>query len=116
MQSLSSWLRSIGLERYAPIFDDNGVDLRSLRLLSEGDLEKLGVLLGHRKVLLNAISALDHTESLPPAAGKTPASPPNQQSASAEGERRQLTVMFCDLVGSTSLSERLDPEELRDLL
>ncbi|MEO8627148.1 MAG: adenylate/guanylate cyclase domain-containing protein [Betaproteobacteria bacterium] len=116
MESLSTWLQTIGLERYGPVFEANGVDLRSLSLLGESDLETLGVLLGHRKLLLNALSTLDRADSSQFRARESPAPPPAHPSVTAQGERRQLTVMFCDLVGSTSLSERLDPEELRDLV
>lgn len=116
MESLSSWLRDIGLERYGPVFEDNGIDLRSVSLLSESDLEKLGVLLGHRKILLNSISARDRDESSRTVAREARGTVLTQPSVSALSERRQLTVMFCDLVGSTSLSERFDPEELRDIV
>ncbi len=78
--------------------------------------EKLGVSLGHRKKLLKAIAELNGSQAPAPTAQPIQASPPTRESISAEAERRQLTVMFCDLVGSTALAERLDPEELRDLM
>jgi class 3 adenylate cyclase/tetratricopeptide (TPR) repeat protein len=101
MDPLSAWLEGLGLEQYARVFAENGVDLDALPLLSDGDLERLGVLLGHRRRLLKAIA------ELAPASAATPPS---------EAERRQLTVMFCDLVGSTALSARLDPEDLRAVI
>jgi class 3 adenylate cyclase len=102
---IDTWLRSLGLERYESAFRDNAIDAEVLPELTEADLEKLGVLLGHRKRILRAIATLD---DVAPAA---PAAP-----AKAEAERRQLTVMFCDLVGSTALSTRHDPEDLRELI
>src|SRR5262249_3900741 len=112
---ISAWLRSLGLERYEQAFRENAIDEASLPQLTAEDLRDLGVTaVGHRRILLDAIAALraeiprDTTErSVEPvrSAGKTP-----------EAERRQLTVMFCDLVGSTALSTKLDPEDLRDVI
>jgi class 3 adenylate cyclase len=116
MGALSRWLQELGLERYAPVFADNDVDLEALGLLTDAELEKLGVSLGHRKKLLKAIAELNG--SSPPALAR-PAVPEHfavQQPSRAEAERRQLTVMFCDLAGSTELATRLDPEQLRDLM
>jgi class 3 adenylate cyclase/predicted ATPase len=110
MESVSAWLRRLGLERYAGVFADNDVDAEALALLTEGDLERLGVTLGHRKKLLLAIAKLSAS---PLHSGEEP-SP--YVAPSRDAERRQISVMFCDLVGSTALAERLDPEELRDLL
>jgi len=103
---VADWLRTLGLEQYAPLFRQNEIDYEVLPELSDADLERLGVPIGHRKRLLRAISALSVAA---PAASSPPAVHP-QMNASAE--RRQLTVMFCDLVGSTALSARLDPEDL----
>lgn len=111
MKSFEDWLRELGLERYAPIFADNDVGFEALPLLTEADLERLGVSLGHRRLLLKAISDLDISQS----AVSSPAPAPAGEATPA-GERRQITVMFCDLVGSTGLSASLDPEELRLLL
>ena len=105
---IADWLRGLSLERYAETFRDNAIELEVLPEVSEADLEKLGVLLGHRKIMLKAIVALG--EPAPqPVAEPTP-------SRGGAAERRQLTVMFCDLVGSTALSTRHDPEDLRELL
>ena len=104
---IAAWLRGLSLERYAEAFRDNAIELEVLPELTEADLEKIGVLLGHRKIMLKAIAALRRQalQSLPEFAPAVP----------AEVERRQLTIMFCDLVGSTPLSTRLDPEDLREV-
>ena len=109
-QPIADWLAKIGLERYAPAFADNDIDVSVLFHLTDADLEKLGVSLGHRRKMLAAIAVL---------AGAAPAS---QQPALTESkpqdtaERRQVTVMFSDLVGSTALSARMDPEDLREVI
>ena len=97
---IAAWLRVLSLERYAEAFRDNAIELEVLPELTEADLEKIGVLLDHRKIMLKAIAALGQKapQSLPE---PTPAAPADS------AERRQLTVMFCDLVGSTPLSARL---------
>jgi class 3 adenylate cyclase/tetratricopeptide (TPR) repeat protein len=110
MDALSAWLEGLGLERYAPVFAENGVDLNSLPLLTDGDFERLGVLLGHRRRLLKAIA------DRPSTATDAPESRTSREAPGSAAERRQLTVMFCDLVGSTALSARLDPEELREII
>jgi class 3 adenylate cyclase len=102
---VADWLRRLGLQQYAPGFSANDVDAEVLLELTADDLIGLGVTsIGHRRKLLAAIAALRETPS-------TPAVP-----TSSEAERRQLTVMFCDLVGSTPLSARFDPEDLRELI
>jgi hypothetical protein len=101
---VAAWLRGLSLERYVQAFHDNAIELEVLPELSEADLEKIGVLPGHRKIMLKAIAAL-----LPQATQPLPEPPP---AVPVEAERRQLAVMFCDLVGSTALSVRFDPEEL----
>ena len=113
---IAAWLRGLGLEQYAPAFRDNDVDGEVLPDLTADDLISIGVTsVGHRRKLLAAIAALG-TQRLtvaPSAASATsaPTSPPM-----SDAERRQLTVMFCDLVGSTALSTRHDPEDLRELI
>src|SRR6202041_2050435 len=96
---VGDWLRSLGLERHEPAFRDNSIDADVLPELTDGDLEKLGVNLGDRKRLLKAIAAL----AAPGPTANTTSRPPAADAA----ERRQLTVMFCDLVGSTAMSARL---------
>jgi class 3 adenylate cyclase len=109
--NVGSWLRNLGLEQYEAAFRENGVSGEVLRHLTADDLKELGVAaVGHRRQLLVAIAELRD-------AALSAAKPAENQLASrSAGERRQLTVMFCDLVGSTALSEKLDPEELRSLL
>ena len=109
---LGAWLRSLGLEQYEAIFRKNAIDDTVLPDLTDQDLEKLGVLLGHRRKLLRAITNLETTEKGPSAASAPPAVPQVQDSA----ERRQVTVLFSDLVGSTALSAHLDPEDLREII
>src|SRR6516162_826197 len=109
---VAEWLRDLGLEQYAPAFRDNEIDQEVLRRLTSEDLRELGVQsIGHRRRLLDAISGLG---AVPPNASRTAISRDVQPLA--EAERRQLTVMFCDLVGSTELAARLDPEDLRDII
>jgi class 3 adenylate cyclase len=108
---VAAWLQGLGLERYVPAFRDNENDWEALPKLTAEDLKDLGVVLGgHRRRLLDAIAALGAEAS---AAAGTAAS--REAPASADAERRQLTVMFSDLVGSTALSARLDPEDLREV-
>ena len=108
MTSTAEWLESIGLREYAKRFAENAIDLSILRDLTDQDLKELGVLLGHRRKMVRAIAKLDVTTSI---ASTPPATKPERE-PSGEAERRHLTVMFCDLVGSTALSTRLDPEEM----
>ena len=103
---VAEWLRQLGLERYGPVFAKNDVDAEVLPELTDADLRELGVSLGHRKKILKFFAALR--------AGGPPARA-DGRSGSAQAERRQLTIMFCDLVGSTLISEKLDPEELSEL-
>src|SRR5262245_3070298 len=98
MQQIGDWLNELGLGQYTRIFFESGVDLTVLPQLTDQDLEKLGVLLGHRRKILSAIHRKDGATSVD------------------NGQRRQLTVMFCDLAGSTDLSNGMDPEDLRDLI
>jgi class 3 adenylate cyclase len=107
---IGGWLRGLGLERYEQAFRENEIDEEVLPGLTADDLKDLGVaLVGHRRRLLDAIAALA-------AAPTAAAAPTREERGSTEAERRQLTVMFCDLVGSTALSVRLDPEDLRDIV
>ena len=121
MPLLPDWLESLGLAQYARVFVDNDIDFEVLPSLSEQDLEKLGLSMGHRKKLLKAIAGLDGPAvdapavSVKPETRAAPASGPMALAAhSADtGERRQLTVLFCDMVGFTDLASRLDPELLQ---
>lgn len=107
-ESVSQWLKQLGLSEYASSFAANHIDTQHLPELTNDDLKDLGVKsLGHRKTILSAIRALN-AEGL--SASVT------ASVASGQAERRQITVMFCDLVGSTALSERMDPEDYREVL
>ena len=111
VSTVAEWLASLSMSEYTERFAENGIEVDVLSELTDQDLEKLGVLLGHRRRMLRAIRGLGAPAPASPEAA-TAASPPPQDSA----ERRQLTVMFCDLVGSTALSARLDPEDLREVI
>ena len=115
MNSFEQWLAEIGLESYAATFTENEVDFSVAGTLTEADLRELGLSLGARKKFLLAAAALAKLATANQDVGRVQ---PAEQSPAAtpSAERRQLTVMFCDLVGSTALSEKLDPEELRSLL
>src|SRR5215471_20763601 len=103
---IAAWLQSLGLERYEQAFRDNEIDWALLPKLTADDLKDLGVtLVGHRRKLLEAVAELS-AASAPPE--PIPSTAPSGSTVGADAERRQLTVMFCDLVGSTPLSTRFD--------
>src|SRR6202522_3154638 len=108
---VGEWLRSLGLGQYEVAFRHSEIDAEVLPDLTDADLEKLGVPLGHRKRLLKAIAGLSV-----PAGGSSPSATPVSGPKADAAERRQLTVMFCDLVGSTAMSPRLDPEDMRGVI
>ena len=110
---LAAWLRDLGLERYEEAFRANDIDADVLPELSEADLEKLGLSLGHRKKLLKAIAELQAGDG--GRSGAAPARPP-EAALGIDGERRQVTVLFADLSGYTKLSRQLDAEEVHGLL
>src|SRR5437762_2180529 len=112
---LGGWLRSLGLQEYEAVFRENGIDETVLPDLTDQELEKLGVLLGHRRKLLRAIANHENVEK-GPSAIPTPAAPPVTPISQDIAERRQVTVVFSDLVGSTALSARMDPEDLREVI
>ncbi|HEY6994651.1 MAG TPA: adenylate/guanylate cyclase domain-containing protein [Xanthobacteraceae bacterium] len=105
--NVGNWLQSLGLGQYETTFSDNAIDADVLPELVESDLEKLGIPLGHRKRLLKAIAVLGAAATAPSLAAPSDAD---------DAERRQITVMFCDLVGSTAMSTRLDPEDMRGII
>src|SRR5450432_3850915 len=105
-----AWLRDLGLGQYEGIFRDNEIEADVLSELTEADLEKLGLPLGPRKRILKAIANLDGAVAAPSAAHLA------RPAAEDTAERRQLTVMFCDLAGSSALSARLDPEDMRQVI
>jgi class 3 adenylate cyclase/tetratricopeptide (TPR) repeat protein len=105
---IAAWLRELGLERYESVFRDNEIDAQILPKLTADDLRDIGVTaVGHRRKLVEAIAALT-------AADET--APRRREAARTRAERRQLTVLFCDLVGSTELSARLDPEDMSEII
>ena len=112
MTDLQHWLEEIGLAQYADLLVRNDIDWEVLPELTEQDLEKLGVSLGHRKKLLKAIQVSCAASQFPPQSVEKQPTP----AAAPSAERRHLTVLLCDLVGSTSLSTRLDPEDLGKIL
>src|SRR5262245_27190062 len=115
MQQIADWLGTLGLSEYAQRFVENDIDFTILGDLTDQDLEKIGIAsLGHRRKLLRAIADLETIEkkSAPAVAVAAPAAPLPLDIA----ERRQVTVMFSDLVGSTALSARMDPEDLREVI
>ncbi len=111
MQTIEDWLSQLGLSKYMEAFVQNDVDLRALSHITEADLRELGVSLGHRKIILAAINAL------PPASLSLETSRPHLPESPQEptADRRLLSVLFCDLVGSTALSAQLDPEDMHEL-
>jgi class 3 adenylate cyclase len=112
------WLRSLGLGQYEAAFRDNEIDGEVLPKLTAEDLKDLGVaVVGHRRKIMSAIEALIAPSSAPAEAAKAPSPTPFLAGAHPDAvERRQLTVMFADLVGSTALSARLDPEDMREVI
>ena len=116
MQQIADWLEKLGMSEYAERFAENDIDFTILSELTDQDLEKIGIVsLGHRRKLLRAIADLKVVEKSEPSitvAAVAPAEPGPQDFA----ERRQVTVMFSDLVGSTALSARMDPEDLREVI
>jgi class 3 adenylate cyclase/tetratricopeptide (TPR) repeat protein len=104
MQQIADWLEKLGLGQYALRFAENGIDLGVLPELTDQDFDRLGVLLGHRRKMLRAIAELNQGELVA------------EQARPHDAERRHLTVMFCDLVDSTALSARLDPEDMWEVI
>src|SRR5262249_33179534 len=109
---VAGWLRTLGLERYEAVFRDNAIDETILQDLSESHLRELGLPLGARIKLLKAVAAL--RVDTQPARSVIESAPADVPADAAE--RRQVTVMFADLVGSTELSVRMDPEDLREVI
>jgi class 3 adenylate cyclase len=113
MQQIADWLQKLGLGQYAQRFVENDISIAVLPDLTDQDLKEIGVSLGHRRQLLRAITELKGGETGTPKPATeviAPVTPPDT------AERRQVTVMFSDLVGSTALSARMDPEDLREVI
>jgi class 3 adenylate cyclase/predicted ATPase len=111
MTTTAEWLAALGMSEYRERFAENRIDLSVLHELTDQDLKDLGVVLGDRRKMLRAIAAL--ATAVPASPGSGTAGERRPQDAA---ERRQLTIMFCDLVGSTALSAQLDPEDLRGII
>ena len=118
MSALGEWLRHAGLEAYEAAFANSGVDLDVIPDLGEADLKEIGLSLGDRKRFLKAAAALKPRSAATPGTPEhiAPGTPSRSALPTLAAERRQLTVMFCDLVGSTTLSAQLDPEDMRELI
>jgi class 3 adenylate cyclase len=110
MQQIADWLDQLGMSEYAQRFADNGIDVSALPHLTDQDLKDIGVLLGHRRKMLAAIAVLVGAVQGPPQPALTESKPHDT------AERRQVTVLFSDLIGSTALSARIDPEDLREVI
>jgi SAM domain (Sterile alpha motif) len=128
MQEIGDWLRRLGLPEYVSPFAENGIDVSVLPHLTDQDLKDIGVLLGHRRKILAAVAELpgkspSASKPFPPLVEASdryttePCQPALVAAPSTEvmGERRHVTVMFCDLVDSTGIAAKLDAEEWRDL-
>ncbi len=113
---IKSWLEALGLGQYSGAFSEHHIDLALLRELTSDDLKELGVALGDRKRLLNAVAGLPQRLPADTLGGKREVESTQVAAGLAGAERRQLTVMFCDLVGSTALSVRFDPEDMREII
>ena len=115
MQQIADWLQTLGLGQYAQRFAENDIEIDVLSELTDQDFDRLGVSLGHRRRLLRAIrerNASPVTSVTEPQAS----APAFEATTKDSAERRQVTVMFSDLVGSTALSARMDPEDLREVI
>src|SRR6201998_2008139 len=113
MQQIVEWLQKVGLGQYAQRFAENDISFSVLPDLTDQDLKELGVSLGHRRQLLRAIAEMKGAETVAPKLTNENVSTVAPQETA---ERRQVTVMFSDLVGSTALSARMDPEDLREII
>jgi len=112
---VGGWLRRLGLEQYEATFRENAISERVLPNLTAEDLKDMGIgKVGHRRMLLDAIAALRAPASAPTPLSDAPLA--TDKAAKDSAERRQVTVMFSDLVGSTALSARMDPEDLREVI
>src|SRR5215470_11529310 len=112
MQQIADWLEKLGMSEYAQRFAENRIDFSVLPDLTDQDLKDLGVVLGDRRKILRAIVGFKSTEAVAPSPATEAVIARPQDTA----ERRQVTVMFSDLVGSTALSARMDPEDLREVI
>jgi hypothetical protein len=112
MQEIADWLEKLGMSEYTQRFVENRIDITVLPELTDQDLKDIGVVLGDRRKILRAIASLKSTETASPKLATEAEIARPQDTA----ERRQVTVLFSDLVGSTALSARMDPEDLREVI
>jgi class 3 adenylate cyclase len=113
MQQIADWLKKLGMSEYAPRFAENDIDMTVLPEVTDQHLKDLGVSLGHRLKMLRAIRDLSGASSAVMAPSAPMVTEPTRKD---DAERRQLTVMFTDFVGSTALSGKLDPQDLRSVI
>src|SRR6476660_745986 len=116
MQQIADWLKKLGMSEYAERFAENRIDFSVLPDLTDQDLEKLGVLLGDRRIIIRENVNIGATEMSAPAIAVAATASAVPVVLHDTAERRQVTVMFSDLVGSTALSARMDPEDLREVI
>jgi class 3 adenylate cyclase len=118
MQDLARWLEKLGMSEYAQRFAENRIDLSVLPDLTDQDLKELGIVLGYRRKIVRAIGELSNARApvQAPPTSTLPVTPSVSAATETSAERRQVTVMFSDLVGSTALSARMDPEDLREVI
>ncbi len=116
MSDIRQWLKKLGIGEYAEAFEAEKIDLPDLPYVTEDDLKEMGLPIGPLRRVLAAIKGLQPDESSEPSVEPASTPPDGPARAPPEAERRQITVMFCDLVGSTALSEKLDPEDLREVM
>jgi class 3 adenylate cyclase len=113
MEQIADWLQKLGLSQYAQRFAENDIDIDVLNELTDQDFDRLGVSLGHRRRMVRAIRDLGAS---PVASVTEPQAPTSETATKDSAERRHVTVMFSDLVGSTALAGRVDPEDLREVI
>ena len=116
MQQIADWLEKLGMSEYAQRFAENDIDIEVLSELTDKDFDRLGVSIGHRRKIMRAIREFAASPVLAVTERPASAAAVTQATPSDTAERRQVTVMFSDLVGSTALSARLDPEDLREII
>ena len=116
MQQIADWLEKLGMSEYAQRFAENDIDVEVLSELTDKDFDRLGVSIGHRRKIMRAIREFAASPVLAVTERPASAATVTQATPSDTAERRQVTVMFSDLVGSTALSARMDPEDLREVI
>jgi class 3 adenylate cyclase len=115
MQQIADWLNQLGMSEYTQRFAENDIEIDLLNELTDQDFDRLGVSLGHRRRMLRAIRELSASPTEPVTKPRASAPTASEPAPEDRAERRQVTVMFSDLVGSTALSARMDPEDLREV-